>query len=46
MTNKEIVACLTAHPELIPEVMKILTTSKQEKNNRIVNKHGGKKNHD
>ena len=31
MTNKEIVACLTAHPELIPEVMKILTASKQEK---------------
>ena len=31
MTNKEIVACLTTHPELIPEVMKILIASKQEK---------------
>ena len=28
MTNGEIIACLTAHPELIPEVMKILTASK------------------
>lgn len=31
MTNEEIIACLTAHPQLIPEVMKILTASKQEK---------------
>ena len=31
MTNEEIVACLTAHPQLIPEVRKILTASKQEK---------------
>lgn len=31
MTNEEIIACLTAHPELIPEVMKILTSSKQGK---------------
>lgn len=31
MTNEEIVACLTEHPQLIPEVMKILTVSKQEK---------------
>lgn len=31
MTNEEIIACLTAHPELIPEVMKILTSSKPGK---------------
>ena len=31
MTNEEIIACLTEHPQLIPEVMKILIASKQEK---------------
>lgn len=30
MTNKEIVACLTLHPELIPEVMKILVPSERQ----------------
>lgn len=29
MTNKEIIACLTAHTELIPEVMKILVPSER-----------------
>lgn len=32
MTNEEIIACLTVHPELIPEVVRILTAGKQEKN--------------
>lgn len=30
MTSKEIIACLTAHPELIPEVMKILVPSERQ----------------
>ena len=30
MTNKEIIASLTAHPELIPEVMKILVPNERQ----------------
>ena len=30
MTNKEIISYLTAHPELIPEVMKILVPSERQ----------------
>lgn len=30
MTNEEIIACLTEHPQLIPEVMKILVPSERQ----------------
>lgn len=30
MTNEEIIACLTEHPQLIPEVMKILVSSERQ----------------
>lgn len=30
MTNEEIIACLTEHPQLIPEVMKILVPSEHQ----------------